>query len=126
MGDEAAATILVVDDDPSIRALLETRLSKIGYRILTAEDGAAALVAAADHLPDLIILDVMMPRLSGWEVARAVRNDAELADTKIVLLTAIGAGLADMTAPLFEVDAHIDKPFEFSDLEATIKLLLER
>lgn len=118
--------ILIVDDDPSILGMIRTRLEKQGYRVFTASDGEAAVEIAVDERPDLVVLDVMMPKMSGWEVARTLRNNPDLAGIKIVLLTAIGKGMNDMTAPLYDVDAHIDKPFEFKDLEAAIERLTAR
>jgi DNA-binding response OmpR family regulator len=118
--------ILIVDDDPSILGMIRTRLENQGYRVFTASDGEAAVEIAVDERPDLVILDVMMPKMSGWEVARTMRNHPDLAGVKIVLLTAIGKGMNDMTAPLYDVDAHLDKPFEFKVLEATIERLIAR
>jgi CheY-like chemotaxis protein len=105
--------------------MIKTKLEKSGYSITTAGDGEEALESVAAVRPDLVILDVMMPKMSGWEVARTLRNDEALAGIKIVLLTAIGKGMNDMTAPLYSVDAHLDKPFEFQVLEATIQELLQ-
>jgi CheY-like chemotaxis protein len=127
MADKArqggARTILVADDDPQILAVITRQLGRLGYRILEASDGAAALESARTNHPDLILLDVLMPHMSGWEVARAVRNDPALKDTAIVVLTAIGHTVSEATSPLF-ADAHLDKPFEFADLERTIAAAL--
>lgn len=122
--DTPSATILVVDDDPAILDMLDTRLGKSGYRILTATDGADALEQARVVLPDLIVLDVMMPRMNGWEVARALRHDPVTKDIKIVMLTAIGPQMNELTSPLYGADAYIDKPFDFKALEAAISDLL--
>lgn len=119
-----SATILLVDDDPSIVGMLSARLSKRGFNVLTAGDGEAALETLQAHHPDLVILDVMMPKMSGWEVARSIRHDPALEQIKIVMLTAIGEGLSSMTAPLYDVDAKIDKPFDFRVLDETIDRLL--
>jgi CheY-like chemotaxis protein len=118
-----AQTLLVADDDPQIRSVISRQLSRLGYRVVEASDGAEALASARANLPDLILLDVLMPHMSGWEVAREVRQDPALKDTAIVVLTAIGHAVSEATSPLF-ADAHLDKPFEFTDLERTIAAAL--
>lgn len=123
-GGEAPTTVLVVDDDLAIVGMLETRLSSTGYRVLTAADGEEALQQARDARPELVVLDVMMPKMNGWEVARALRQDDDTKHIKIVMLTAIGPQVNEMTSPLYGADAHIDKPFEFKELEAIIENLL--
>jgi DNA-binding response OmpR family regulator len=123
-GDGRGETILVVDDDPEIVNLLKLRFSKRGYRVVTAADGEAALEQAAAEHPALVVLDVMMPNKSGWEVARELRQNPDTQAIKIVMLTAIGKEMNDMTSPLYRVDAHLDKPFEFTELEDTVAGLL--
>jgi|SRR5580704_1240331 two-component system alkaline phosphatase synthesis response regulator PhoP len=117
-------SILVVDDDPEIVTLLATRLVKRGYRVATAGDGSSALDIAKRDLPDLVLLDVMMPGKSGWEVARALKQDPATQNTKIVMVTAIGEKTNEITAPIYGADAHVDKPFEFEKLERVIGQLL--
>ena len=130
MSDEPAArstrpaTILVVDDAPEILALVETRLRRRGFDVVTAADGEAALIAARARTPDLVVLDIMMPKRNGWEVARALKRDPMTQATKIVVLTAIGEQVNEITSPLYGADAHIDKPFEFERLERVISGLL--
>lgn len=111
--------ILVVDDDPEIVAMLSTRLNARGFKVTTAGDGKAAIEVARRERPDLVLLDVMMPGKSGWEVARALRQDAATQGIKIVMVTAIGAQVNELTSPLY-ADGHIDKPFEFEKLERMI------
>jgi DNA-binding response OmpR family regulator len=115
-----AASILVVDDDPEIVTMLSTRLTKRGYKVSTASDGHRALELAKREKPDLVLLDVMMPGKSGWEVARALKQDPVTATIKIVMVTAIGEQVNEITSPLYGADAHIDKPFEFDRLEKVI------
>ncbi|MFT3695299.1 MAG: response regulator [Kofleriaceae bacterium] len=119
-----AHSILVVDDDPEIVTLLSTRLTRRGYKVNTASDGTRAIELAKRELPDLILLDVMMPGKSGWEVARALKQDPVTQGVKIMMVTAIGEKTNEITAPIYGADAHIDKPFEFENLEAKIKDLL--
>jgi CheY-like chemotaxis protein len=126
MSKEPPASILVVDDDPEIMTLLSTRLGKRGYKVATAPDGNKALELARRDRPDLVVLDVMMPGKSGWEVARALKQDPATEDIKIVMLSAIGPSTNAMTAPLYGADAHIDKPFEFEEVERVIAELVSR
>jgi CheY-like chemotaxis protein len=123
-GGSTGKTILVVDDDPEIVTMVSLRLGKRGYRVLTAVDGVEALATARRDHPDLVILDVMMPGKNGWEVARAIRTDPTTAEIKVVMLTAIGESVNEMTSPLYGADAHLDKPFEFEKLEQTLRELL--
>ena len=83
----AKETILVVDDEASIRRILETRLSMIGYQVITACDGAEALEVFHRTSPDLVVLDVMMPKLDGYGVCQELRKES---DVPIVMLTALG------------------------------------
>jgi CheY-like chemotaxis protein len=118
------ARILVVDDDPEIVAMLSTRLTKRGYQVTTANDGHQALELAKKSLPDIVLLDVMMPGKSGWEVARALKQDPATHAVKIVMVSAIGEKTNEITAPIYGADAHVDKPFEFETLERVIAGLL--
>jgi len=120
----ASASILVVDDDPEIVTMLSTRLTKRGYQVSTASDGHRALELAKRDRPDLMLLDVMMPGKSGWEVARALKQDPATQGIKIVMVTAIGEQVNELTSPLYGADAHIDKPFEFERLEKVIASLV--
>ena len=127
MGDEseaASGTILLADDNPQILGMLSARLEKRGYTILTAGDGEEALELARTKAPALVVLDVMMPRKNGWEVARALKQDATTAQIKVVVLTAIGESINEMTSPLYGADAYLDKPFDFGELERTIRELI--
>ena len=123
-GSRSPKKILVVDDDPEILGMLDIRLGKRGYHVISAADGEQALAQARKEKPELVVLDVMMPRMNGWEVARALRQDATTHDIKIVMLTAIGAQMNEMTSPLYGVDAYLDKPFQFAELEKKIDELL--
>lgn len=119
----AKRSVLVVDDDPEILSMLSTRLGLRGYQVSTASDGHAALATARREQPELVLLDVMMPGKSGWEVARALKQDPETAKIKIVIVSAIGEKTNELTSPLYGADAYIDKPFEFEKLEKMIDKL---
>lgn len=125
MSKGTAANILVVDDDPEIVSMLSTRLTKRGYNVSTAADGHRALELAKRERPDIVLLDVMMPGKSGWEVARALKQDPVTQGIKIVMVTAIGESVNELTSPLYGADAHLDKPFEFEKLEKIIASLVK-
>ena len=125
MSKAQGASILVVDDDPEIVAMLTTRLAHRGYQVTTASDGHRAIELAKREKPDLVLLDVMMPGKSGWEVARALKQDPVTQEIKIVMGTAIGEQVNELTSPLYGADAYIDKPFEFDKLERVISDLIK-
>jgi len=118
--------VLVADDEPSMLALLSAYIRSKGYRVLEASDGDMAWQLAHEHLPHAVVLDVMMPGMSGWEVCKKIRESVSLAHTGVVMLTGIGESLNELTSPLYGADAYIDKPFEFAELEARIRETLER
>jgi DNA-binding response OmpR family regulator len=106
---------LVVDDDEGIRAMLEMALSMEGFEVHVAADGEEALTIAASLLPDLIVLDVMMPRLGGQDVLRALRRSSATAGTPVIMATALGGD--DATGEiLVEADAYIRKPYDLAVL----------
>ena len=113
-------TVLIADDDPEILTMLSLRLNKKGYKVYEAADGLLTVQIAREKRPDLVLLDVMMPGKNGWEVARELRSDPQFADIGIVMLTAIGEKVNEMTSPLYGADEYVDKPFDFADLEGKI------
>ncbi len=119
-----AGTILVADDDVEVLALVARRMARLASRVLEAGDGEEALRLALQERPDLIVLDVMMPGRSGWEVCRAVREAPELAHTGVLMLTGIGERLNEMTSPLYGADDHLDKPFDLGELEERARRIL--
>jgi DNA-binding response OmpR family regulator len=118
--------VLIADDDPEILTLLGIRLSKMGYQVIEAQDGNTAIERAKKERPDLVLLDVMMPGRNGWEVAKALREDASLSQLGIVMLTAIGERVNEMTSPLYGADDYVDKPFDFVVLEQKIRAVLDK
>jgi CheY-like chemotaxis protein len=97
---KAKSRILVADDDPEILSLLTMRLRSRGYDVVEAVDGEKALEVARSKKPDLVLLDVMMPQKNGWEVARELKQDAATKAIGIVMLTAIGEKMNELTSPL--------------------------
>ena len=114
------ALILIVDDSPLIRALLSKQLEEQGYRLAEANDGEEGLQAARQHMPDVILVDVEMPTMDGFQLLRALKNDVDLADIPVVFLTA-RADTDDIVRGL-EAGAHdyLRKPFEPSELTARV------
>jgi CheY-like chemotaxis protein len=126
MAKDGKTVILVADDEPSMLAIVASHLRAKGYMVLEASDGDQAWELAHEHLPDLVVLDVMMPGMSGWEVCRKIREAVSLAHTGVVMLTGIGENLNEMTSPLYGADGYVDKPFEFPQLDKRIQEALER
>jgi len=119
--------VLVADDEPSMLELVAQHLKTLDdprLEVIEASDGEQAWKLAREHLPDLVVLDVMMPGMSGWEVCRKIREDVALAHTGVVMLTGIGENLNQMTSPLYGADAYIDKPFDFEELDEKVKAAL--
>ena len=119
------AVVLVADDEPSMLSLISQHVKTLGHTIHVAHDGEEAWAQAEEQRPDLVLLDVMMPGMSGWEVCRKIREDIALAHTGVVMLTGIGENLNQMTSPLYGADAYIDKPFEFDDFDDKIRETLK-
>ncbi len=116
--------VLVADDEPSMLELVARHLRTLSdpkLEVIQASDGEEAWRLAREHLPDLVVLDVMMPGMSGWEVCRKIREDVALAHTGVVMLTGIGENLNQMTSPLYGADAYIDMPFEFEDFDDKVR-----
>ena len=116
--------ILIVDDNPTNVKVLQTRLAADGYEIVTAADGEEGLAAARQHTPDLILLDVMMPNLDGFEVCRRLRADAAFPFTPIILVTAM-ADSKDVVAGLEAGgDEYLTKPVDHAALAARVRSML--
>jgi DNA-binding response OmpR family regulator len=120
------ARILVADDDVDIRELVEFKLSTLGHEIVAVADGAAAVDACRAQRPDLAVLDVMMPGVSGLEAIRVIRADPALADLPVILLTARAQDSDVETGFDSGADDYITKPFSPRELAARVEALLER
>lgn len=116
--------ILIVDDEPNILISLEFLMRREGFEILVARDGEEALQSIRAHRPDLVLLDVMMPRINGFEVCRQVRADPALAGTRIVMLSAKGRPAQIAEGLALGADGYITKPFSTKNLVAQVKSLL--
>ena len=121
--------VLVAEDEPAMLSLVTRHLKSLGLSVIEAGEGDVAWELAQQHHPDLVLLDVMMPGMSGWEVCKRLKGPASegaFASTGVIMLTGIGENLNDMTSPLFAADAWLNKPFEFTDLDAKIAETLAR
>jgi two-component system response regulator VicR len=116
-------TILVVDDEPNILEVVSAYLRRELYRVVTAADGEEALKQAAEHNPDLIVLDVMLPKLDGLEVVRRIRATS---NTPIIMLTARGEETDKLVGLGMGADDYLTKPFSPRELVARIKAVLRR
>ena len=119
-----APLVLCADDDEDILALVALRLERAGYRVARATDGEQALARARELRPDVVVLDVMMPRRTGVEVLAEIRADEELRETRVVLLSA-RVQAADIDRGLDSgADAYLAKPFKAPELVETVQALL--
>ena len=119
-------TILVVDDDPDIARFVEVNLRSAGYDVSVASDGEQALEKAAALRPDLVLLDVMMPRIDGFEVAQRLRRNPQTASTSIIMLTAKALSTDKVLGLTAGADDYIIKPFDPIELLARVKGTLRR
>jgi DNA-binding response OmpR family regulator len=116
-------TILVIDDDEQIRQLVRTLMEQEGARVITAAEGESGLRQFYRYQPDLVIVDMMMPLMSGWEVVRRVR---ELSDVPVIMLTAVHGDMETVRALTMGCDDYVTKPFIPSVLVARANVVLRR
>ena len=121
--EEVRQKILVADDEASIRRILETRLKMVGYDVVVAEDGEEAVDVFNKTNPDLVVLDVMMPKMDGYGVTREIRRTS---DVPIIILTALGDVSERITGLELGADDYVIKPFSPKELEARVKAVLRR
>jgi len=119
-------TILVVDDDPDIARFVEVNLRSVGYDVVVAGDGEEAVLQADQRRPDLVLLDVMMPRVDGFEVAQRLRRNPRTANTSIIMLTAKALSSDKVLGLTSGADDYIIKPFDPIELLARVKTTLRR
>jgi two-component system, chemotaxis family, chemotaxis protein CheY len=120
----AARRILIVDDQESIRGVLRAALVEAGAEVLEAGNGAAGVEAATHKLPDLILLDIAMPGMNGWQVLEALRSVDETSEIPVVLETSSGDFPSYEQARRFAVAAFISKPFRLADVVETCRRIL--
>lgn len=118
--------ILVVDDEPDAVELIGFNLKKAGFEVVTALDGAEALRSARMHLPDLVLLDLMLPEIDGLEVCKLLRRDPATSAVPIIMLTAKAAEIDRVLGLELGADDYVTKPFSPRELVLRVKKLLER
>ena len=124
--DDRRTFALVVDDSITVRRVTQRLLERNGMRVLTARDGMDAVALLQDHVPDIILLDIEMPRMDGYEVAAHVRNDARLKDVPIIMITSRVGEKHRARAIEFGVDDYLGKPYQETELLEAIAPLVER
>ncbi len=118
-----ARTILVIDDDPDVNAILKMTLERAGYQVVVAASGAEGLERAMDCRPDLILLDIMMPRMDGWQVCHRLR---EVTEVPIIMLTVLGKENDIARGLQLGADDYIAKPWSNRELLARIRAVMRR
>lgn len=120
-----ASRILIIDDEPNIVLSLQFLMKREGFEVAVAGDGEAALRAMAERRPDLVILDVMMPKLNGFEVCQRIRAEPAFRSVAVLMLTARGRETEMKRGLELGADAYVTKPFSTRDLVAEVRRLLE-
>jgi len=116
--------ILIVDDEPNIVLALELLMKKEGYEVHTVDDGERAVQAAKELRPDLILLDIMMPKMDGYEVCQKIRSDTLLKDVSIIMLTAKGREVEREKGMALGADHYITKPFSTRQVVMKVKEIM--
>lgn len=125
-GAAMSKKVLIVDDEPNIVAALEFLLEKQGYQVKVAANGEEALEQLDAFAPDLVLLDVMVPKLSGYEVCQRMRAEPRWQGIKVVMLSARGREVEVSKGMSLGADLYVTKPFSSADLVATLRELLSR
>lgn len=121
-----AEKILIADDEESLVEFIGRALKKHGYKVITAHDGDNALFLMGEELPDLVILDLMMPLMDGWEVCRRAKSDPATKDIPIIMLTARSSADDAVQGLDLGADDYMRKPFSLDELLARVRVLLRR
>ncbi|MFA4043804.1 MAG: hypothetical protein HZRFUVUK_000583 [Candidatus Fervidibacterota bacterium] len=121
---ERTYKILVADDEEAVVEMVRVNLEREGYKVITAYDGVEAIEKATSEKPDLIILDVVMPRLDGYEVLELLRVHPEMKDVPVVMLTGYPSDIGAVAAFEHEADSYLPKPFDPETLVVLVRRLL--
>jgi twitching motility two-component system response regulator PilG len=117
--------VLVVDDSPTVRKIVQLTLQRENIEVVTAADGLSALAAVADAQPDLILLDIMLPRMDGYDICKLVRKNMDYSDVPIIMLSGKDGLFDKMRGKLAGSNDYITKPFDSAELVALVKRYLE-
>jgi OmpR family response regulator RpaB len=116
--------ILVADDDIELQKVIKAALKGVEAKIVFANNGKEAIDLFLSEKPELVILDIIMPKLSGWEVLKFIRNHEDPSNTKIIMLSGIGEDVNRTTSTLLGANDHVDKPFTIDDFSSRVRNLL--
>ena len=122
----AEEKILIVDDEEHIQELLKFNLENNGYRVLCADNGIDALKVAREEIPQLVLLDLMLPKMDGYDVCKEIRRDSSISNMPIIMLTAKGEELDKILGLELGADDYLTKPFSVRELMARVKAILRR
>jgi twitching motility two-component system response regulator PilG len=117
--------VLVVDDSPTVRKIVQLTLQREHIRVVTAGDGLSALAAVADEQPDLILLDIMLPRMDGYNICQVVRKNMAYRDMPIIMLSGKDGIFDKMRGKLAGSTEYMTKPFDSAELVQTVKRHLD-
>ena len=126
MTDGAKPRVLIVDDEPSIAKILRKQLEVAGFDVTVAVDGLEGLTKAREAHPDVIVLDVMLPKMNGHEVCRTLKQDADMKRIPILMLTAKAQRQDQEEALKHGAEAYLTKPFQLEELLANVRSLLAK
>jgi twitching motility two-component system response regulator PilG len=119
--DSFGATVMVVDDSQTIRRSAETLLSREGYAVITAEDGYEALAKIADHQPEIIFVDIMMPRLDGYQVCALIKANPKYSKTPVIMLSSRDGLFDRARGRIVGSDQYLTKPFTKDELVSAVQ-----
>jgi twitching motility two-component system response regulator PilG len=121
----AQQVVLVVDDSPTVRKIVQITLQRENIRVVTAGDGLSALAAVSDTQPDLILLDIVLPRMDGYNICHLVRNNPEYRDLPIIMLSGKDGIFDKMRGRLAGSTEYITKPFDSTELVQSVRRYLD-
>lgn len=121
MSKESAVKVMVIDDSQTIRRTAETLLAREGYQVITAQDGFEALAKIADHAPDLIFIDIMMPRLDGYQACALIKGNPRFARTPVIMLSSKDGLFDRARGRIVGSDEYLTKPFTKDELLGAVR-----
>lgn len=121
MSKESAVKVMVIDDSQTIRRTAETLLAREGYQVITAQDGFEALAKIADHAPDLIFIDIMMPRLDGYQACALIKGNPRFSRTPVIMLSSKDGLFDRARGRIVGSDEYLTKPFTKDELLGAVR-----
>jgi twitching motility two-component system response regulator PilG len=124
--DQAGSKVMVIDDSQTIRRTAETLLAREGYAVITASDGYEALGKIVDHSPDLIFIDIMMPRLDGYQVCALIKGNPKFSQTPVVMLSSKDGVFDRARGRIVGSDQYLTKPFTKDEILKAVKSYVKK